>query len=195
MSRFFFILLLILPEFVLGQITRVESPKFTVEILQDGNPMVIEDTTVTLQKKPFVIRITLKNQEGIFMNSSFQRDYFDLEENDSIPDYPFIGFKAMAEPNFNEEKALIVDSELFSYLFYDPDMDWHRFDKDVIIRGKSITATKTVDRISLEEEEDPKIEIIDLDKDIYFFFLARDEESQGEVFGELGRARLHIKWK
>jgi hypothetical protein len=172
-----------------------DSRKFSVEILQNGETQKITGNTVLLEKKPFQIRVTLINHPGIYMNSSWNRDYFDLEEKEEIPDFRFIDMKARAEAKFNEDMDLVMEDEYFSYLFYDPRLDWHRFDEEQLwVKGKKVTGIKTVSRLS-ELHPSAQIETGEVEKDIYLFFVASNEPEIREEAAEYQRMKIHIKWK
>ena len=174
--------------------TGLKSKKFRVEILQDGQPIEIVDDIAQLEKKEFQIRITLKKHDGIFMSASFQKDYFDLKKGEEIKDYKWLSQKVRAEKNFNEDEELIIDTEMVSYLFYDKEKDWHRFDKGVKVKGKKVVGTKTIRQVHIEDTKE-EIDILNLDKDIYLFFVATEKWKKGEIPKELGRLKVRIKWK
>ena len=62
-----------------------------------------------------------------------------------------------AEKNFNEDKELAIDDKAVSYLFYDKNMDWHRFDNNIEINNNVVIGTKTIDKVSVEKTETPKL--------------------------------------
>lgn len=169
------------------------AQKYRVEILQNDVVIDVIDEVVELEKKEFQIRITLTKQDGVFMNASFQKDYFKLKKNEEIPDYKWINLKAMAEVEFNSKKQLILDDDAFAYLFFDKKKDWHRFDKGIVKKGKKNIGTKTIHCIyNLENKELTKLESIE--NDIYLFFVAQDYRSKEKIPKELGRYKIQVKW-
>lgn len=179
---------------LLQSFTGLKSKKFKVEILQNGRAIEIVDNVVQLEKKEFKIRVTLKKQDGVFMSASFHRDYFDLEKDDAIKDYKWLNQKAFAEESFNQDKALMVDNEGVSYLFYDKEKDWHRFDKGVKVKGKKVIGTKTIRQVLIPNTNE-KIDLWYLNKDIYLFFVATEDWENGDTPKELGRLKVRIQWK
>ena len=170
------------------------SQKFKIEIIQDDQIIEVIDEVVELEKKEFQIRFTLKKQDGVFMNASFQKDYFKLQSNDAIKDYEYIRGKTMAEIEFNGDKELYMHDEYFAYLFFNKNKDWHRFDKGVVTKGKTVIGTKTVEKTwNVHDKKTTQLE--DLKKDIYLFFVAQDYRNNEEVPDELGRYKIHIIWK
>ena len=170
------------------------SQKFKIEIIQDDQIIEVIDEVVELEKKEFQIRFTLKKQDGVFMNASFQKDYFKLQSNDAIKDYEYIRGKTMAEIEFNGDKELYMHDEYFTYLFFNKNKDWHRFDKGVVTKGKTVIGTKTVEKTwNVHDKKTTQLE--DLKNDIYLFFVAQDYRNNEEVPDELGRYKIHIIWK
>ena len=172
----------------------LKSKKFRVEIIQDGQLIEIVNNTVQLEKKEFQIRITLKKQDGVFMSSSFRKDYFNLKKDEEIKDYKWLNIKARAESDFNEDQELMIDDEIVSYLFYDKEKDWHRFDKGVKVNGKKVVGTKKIKQVLIQDTKE-KIDILNLDNDIYLFFVATEQWKKGEIPKELGRLKVRITWK
>lgn len=190
-TRLSFVLLIII---FMSSFAGLKSRKYCVEIVQDGKSLRIINNKVELEKKPFQIRITLFNHDGVYMSASFGRDYFDLKSTDEIKDYKYLSSKTRAEPSFNAEKDLVVHPELVSYLFYNAKMDWHRFDKDVTVKGKQVTGTKTINQI-WDQEADEFINITDINKNIFLFFVATKARKNGKLPQELGRLKVQLTWK
>ncbi|TAE86785.1 MAG: hypothetical protein EAY81_05165 [Bacteroidetes bacterium] len=171
--------------------TILPPEKCTIEILQYGKPIEVQNTIVALEKDSFQIRITLKNQDGVFMNASFNSDYYDTKNHEKIKDYEWLGSKVMAESNFNANRQLFIHDENLSYLFYDPNKNWHRFDKDVIVHKKEVIATKSV-QYFYDGETMP---IKNINKPVYLFFFATKKWRGKHTPKELGRLKLKLVWK
>src|SRR6185503_1534431 len=97
---------------------------------------------VTLLKKTFVIQLALNKIEGVSVNISFDRTYYDPAATGQVHDLVNIAPNTMAEDSFNREKELFVSSEYICYWFYNPKMGWHRMDSDVIINGRQVICNK-----------------------------------------------------
>ena len=171
-----------------------ESKKYQVEIVQDGQLIPIVDNIALLEKKEFQIKITLYNHEGVFMSSSFNRDYFDLRDDQEIKDYRWLNLKSIAEEEYNKDKELVVDDELVSFLFYDKKMDWHRFDENIVIDRNIVIATKTINKV-LVHSSNQEITINQIDNNIYLFFVATEEWNGDVAPKELGRKKIELRWK
>ena len=172
----------------------LESEKYQVEILQDGKIVPLVHNVASLEKKEFQIRITLNDHDGVFMSSSFNRDYFDLRDEQEIKDYRWLNSKTRVEKNFNKDKELAIDDENVSYLFYDKNMDWHRFDKDLVINGNKVIGTKTIKKV-LVESSNQEIPLKKIGKNIYLFFVATEEWKGDKGPKELGRTKIELRWE
>ena len=192
--KIFMRLTLIYVLFFLGALNEYCAQNFKVEIFQNGRPVEILDQTVELEKKEFQIRVTLKKLEGVFMNASFQKDYFGLKPSEPIKDYQYIDLKTMAEAEFNNDKELFIHNEYFNYLFYNKAKDWHRFDKGVVAKRKKAIGTKTVEKLWLVNSK-KSVNLKENQKDLYLFFVAKNEEETTKIQEELGRLQIHIQWK
>lgn len=192
--KIFMRLILILTLFYSGVQNEYCAQTFKVEIFQDDVIVEIKNQKVELEKKEFQIRVTLKKLEGVFMNASFQKDYFGLKPSEPIKDYQYIDLKTMAEAEFNTDKELFIHNEYFNYLFYNKAKDWHRFDKGVVAKRKKAIGTKTVEKLWLVNSK-KSVNLIENQKDLYLFFVAKNEEEKTKIQEELGRLQIHIQWK
>lgn len=192
--KIFMRLILILTLFYSGDQNEYCAQTFKVEIFQDDVIVEIKNQKVELEKKEFQIRVTLKKLEGVFMNASFQKDYFGLKPSEPIKDYQYIDLKTMAEAEFNTDKELFIHNEYFNYLFYNKAKDWHRFDKGVVAKRKKAIGTKTVQKLWLVNSK-KSVNLIENQKDLYLFFVAKNEEEKAKIQEELGRLQIHIQWK
>jgi hypothetical protein len=192
--KIFMRLILILTLFYSGVQNEYCAQTFKVEIFQDGVIVEIKNQKVELEKKEFQIRVTLKKIEGVFMNASFQKDYFGLKPSEPIKDYEYIDLKTMAEAEFNTDKELFIHDEYFNYLFYNKAKDWHRFDKGVVAKRKKAIGTKTVEKLWLVNSK-KSVNLKENQKDLYLFFVAKNEEETTKIQEELGRLQIHIQWK
>ena len=167
--------------------------KYEIELIQNGIKIDIKDTIATLKKEPFKIKIPLFDHDGVYMSSSFNRDYFNLMEEDEIKDYQWLPMKVRAEKDFNIDKELGIDNETFAYMFYDKKKDWHRFDKEVIVNKKTVIGTKSIEKLCLVSTQ-KIIDIKKVDKPIYLFFLATSKNKKNKIPKELGRVKIKLAW-
>ncbi len=184
-------LLLALLAFIsLSSFTQTKKDKFRVEIWQDGKLLANNNGVVQLAKKEFQIKVHLFEQEGVYVSSSYGNSYYGLKETEEVPDLQEIGARTFAESTFNEDKDLILDNEGVSYWFYKPKQDWHRFDKDISIEGKTVIGTKTIQHLFILENRS-NVNIEDVQKPLKLFFVAT---TKGRKIKELQRLNLQIQW-
>ncbi len=185
-----YILLALLAFISLSSFTQTKKDKFRVEIWQDGKLLANNNGVVQLAKKEFQIKVHLFEQEGVYVSSSYGNSYYGLKETDEVPDLQEIGARTFAESTFNEDKDLILDNEGVSYWFYKPKQDWHRFDKDISIEGKTVIGTKTIQHLFILENRS-NVNIEDVQKPLKLFFVAT---TKGRKIKELQRLNLQIQW-
>lgn len=184
-------LLLALLAFIsLSSFTQTKKDKFRVEIWQDSKLLANNNGVVQLAKKEFQIKVHLFEQEGVYVSSSYGNSYYGLKETEEVPDLQEIGARTFAESTFNEDKDLILDNEGVSYWFYKPKQDWHRFDKDISIEGKTVIGTKTIQHLFILENRS-NVNIEDVQKPLKLFFVAT---TKGRKIKELQRLNLQIQW-
>ena len=185
-----YILLALLAFISLSSFTQTKKDKFRVEIWQDGKLLANNNGVVQLAKKEFQIKVHLFEQEGVYVSSSYGNSYYGLKETEEVPDLQEIGARTFAESTFNEDKDLILDNEGVSFWFYKPKQDWHRFDKDISIEGKTVIGTKTIQHLFILENRS-NVNIEDVQKPLKLFFVAT---TKGRKIKELQRLKLQIQW-
>lgn len=150
---------------------------------------------ITLQKKSFRIQLLLQHIEGAYIMASFKDSMYSLQPDQPVPGFSDLPNMAMAEENFNREKELIVSDDGWSYWFYDPGLDWHRFNKKItLLDSGRVVGTKTIKQLYVLADQE-SVKLKDNDKPLYLFFVvpaARDP--QGHPVRELIRFRLKINW-
>ena len=169
-----------------------------IYIEQDGQRHLVNNRTVTLERKPFTLIFEFVKPEkvsGIYINSSFMpKPYFTLLPSQPIPDFEYVPRKVFSEYKFNPNKELKVHSEFFQYWEYNPARNWNKFDR-IVRRGNHILAFRRVERLDLVEER----RRVELDKNrfpLYLFFgvIVKDPNHLSGL-RELERIKVKIKFK
>ncbi len=150
-----------------------------------------EDTLLILKPEEFKIIVELNNLLGIYAHISFSPEYYNTPENGEMDGNEYIGYKVMAEENFNEDQNIIVDNEYFSYWFYDPSKDWHRFDREVEVKGNKAICTMTVNRFSTRETKEDILPG-EMEKTIYFLFFMENNQRKSSL-KYVDKKRIKIK--
>lgn len=153
------------------------------------------ENQLTLPRKGFKIQVLLENVAGVYCYASFSDSIYKIGLQDAIPGFSELPDMVMAEKKFNDEKELLISKEGWSYWFYDSLLDWHRFNKKIVLLDHSrIVATKSIKQIYfVEEGKDVKLK--DMKLPLYLFFVAVDEtDVTGKPTKELLRRKIKINW-
>lgn len=172
--------------------TQSDTARYSVRVLQDSAELSVTEGRVYLRNAPFQLEITLNSLDGVFMSASFAQEYFSLGDSLPIPDFNYLNAKTRAEHPFNSDRELPLDGETVSFLFYDPQYDWHRFDEDIRIDESRVTGTKSVNQLYVEASGEI-IPLNDFEGRVYLFFVATTPWPElGVAPRELGRVRLEL---
>lgn len=169
----------------------------SIRILQEDtiHPVAPGQDIIRLQKKSFRIQLLLQHIEGAYIQASFRDSLFRLPPDQSVPGLADLPSMAMAEESFNKEKELLVSDEGWSYWFYDPALNWHRFNKKItLLDSGRVVGTRTIKQLYILPE-DEAVKLKDNDRPLYLFFLVpAGQPSDGHLQGELIRYKLKIEW-
>ena len=167
-----------------------ESPRFSLEVIQNGKVLQAQDEVITLERKPFKLRISMYHLDAINLAANFDRFYYDVPDDVDIytcnletyqGPCKFVGPKSMAEDHFNSDKDLVIgDESRIGYWSYDENRDWHRFDAGVSKNGHQIIAYRTVERFSYPDEG-IDIELADIDRNIYIVAASQAERTPEDI--------------
>lgn len=189
------ITLVILFVFPLLVFCHAQKNTFQVSIIQNDvvlQPGFVND--VVLSKAPFKIQVKLNKLEGVYLFAAFKDSIYKLNNTDSIPGFPDIPAMSMAENSFNPNQELLINDEGWAYWFYDPKLDWHRFDKDVLVEGDNVTGTKSVKQF-YDVASGKEMPISEVKGPLYLFFMAAVEDKSNNLTKELQRYKIRINWK
>ncbi len=169
-----------------------QCKKVNVRIVQDSDTFHVTDNEIMLHKEQFKVVVSLHQLEGVYLFASFSDSIYQLQAHESIPDFKNLPYLAIAEASFNEDKELIINTDGWAYWFYDPELDWHRFDKDILVTKDSVVGTKTINQFYIPDTKSA-IPVADNTEPLYLFFLAIDKSSKdGVPKKELIRLKMKI---
>jgi hypothetical protein len=172
-----------------------QEKQVDIKIIQDKKTFSMTDPVITLNKKPFVIQVTLTNMDGVYLYADFSDSIYRLANTDPIPDFDNLASMAMAEESFNKDQELIISKTGWAYWFYDKNLDWHRFDKDIkMLHENSMTGKKTIRQFYFPETEQT-IKIAAVTLPLYLFFVTVEKDAAGNAVKELQRQKATIHWK
>jgi hypothetical protein len=148
-----------------------------------------------LDKQPFRIQVRMKNLEGVYLHAGFTDSLYRLEAKDSIPGYKDVPPNVMAEESFNKDQEMIISEDRWAFWFFDPNREWHRFDKDVLVEENIVTANKTIRQFYMGNTEQT-VPVKDISLPLYlFFFSALPNDNDFDPGVELQRQKIRINWK
>ena len=169
------------------------AQKFTIGIVQDTLVTPVNGE-VLIAKKPFVIEVTLDGIEGVYLYASFKDRIFRLNSTDTIPGLADLPGMAMAEESFNKDKELIISDDGWAYWFYDPQQDWHRFDKEITQIDRKVIGRKTIQQFYFAAKEKAQ-KVKDVAAPLYLFFVSATLGENYHLDKEIQRFKLKINWQ
>ncbi len=166
----------------------IQQDTLVKEVLNDSS-------VISLQKKPFTIKIKLVKLRGVFLSASFDSLYYNTPNSENFKDFKYVGAKSMVEHNFNEKKMLIIDDETLHYWFYDASLDWHRFDKDLTVKNDTVFATRVTERFMDKDNNKTIFPIEEIDKPLLLVFFSTDPKNKTKIPIELFRKKVVIQFE
>lgn len=173
-----------------------QNPSVSITLVQDEQRITINefDTLVILKPTPFHFEVELSNCKGVYLQASRTSEYYDTPKDSLLKDWNYIPDKVMAEDDFNVDKDMLVDNDGFSYWFYDPKKDWHRFDKELKVKKNLVKATYTVNNIYDTAKHD-QVELSDYLDTLYLLFFIAEENDSHQLTTELARKLIRIRFQ
>lgn len=169
-----------------------QEKNVVIRIEQGSESILVANQEITLSKAPFKIMVSLHHLDGVYLFASFSDSIYRLQAEEAVPDFKNLPYLAIAEASFNEDKELIINTDGWAYWFYDPELDWHRFDKDILVTKDSVVGTKTINQFYIPDTKSA-IPVADNTEPLYLFFLAIDKSSKdGVPKKELIRLKMKI---
>ncbi len=166
-----------------------------VYIKQDKDSIPLNDQTVKLKRKPFTLIFVYNEPDrynGIYVNTSFTKDYYNLEPSETIKDLNYLPQKVYSEHKFNPKKELKVNPEFFQYFGYKPHANWNKFDRLIKRDGKIIAYRKVKNFYIVDEKENIPVEKMRFS--IYLIFDIINQKT-GHFFNkEVYRSKAKLKF-
>jgi len=181
--------------FSLTLLAQQEKAPVEVYLKQGNDSILLNNNTVKIKREPFTLIFVYNDPEkysGVFVNTSFLRDYYKLEPSETIPDLNYLPQKVYSEHKFNPNKELKVNREFFQYFGYNPNANWNKFDRLVKVGDKVIAYRKVTNFYDVDRKE--RIPVEEMKFSIYFTFDVIDQHT-GKFFNrELYRAKAKLKF-
>ncbi len=174
---------------------QTEKPPIAVYLKQDKDSILLNNNTIKLKKKPFTLIFVFNYPEkypGVYVNTSFLKDYYNLEPSEVIKDLNYLPQKVYSEHKFNPNKELKVNPEFFQYFGYNPNANWNKFDRLTKNNGKIIAYRKVTNFFVVDQKE--RIPIEQMKFSIFMIFEIIDQHT-GKFFNkEIYRAKAKLKF-
>ncbi|HMU48058.1 MAG TPA: hypothetical protein PKC72_16960 [Chitinophagaceae bacterium] len=184
--------LLLLPGIAFAQMKEIN-----IRLHQDEKSVLLDsyETHVKMSNGKFKIQVYLQNVEGVYLFASFNDSIYRLNENEPIPGFADLPNMAMAEETYNKDKELLISDEGWSYWFYDPDLNWHRFNEKIIkIDSGAVVGTKTIKFLYFVADQ-KSVKLKNISDPLYLFFVATDKSDENaSPKKELLRRKVKIEW-
>ena len=165
---------------------------FDISFTQGGQTIGFEYGTIQLKKQPFIIAVELDSLDGVFAHCSARPIIAYGAEKRKIPDFENIGWKVTFETEFNKDKELFLNTiNDYCYWFYDAQVDWHRFDSSVVVKGNMVQAQRTVHQF-YDIEQGKNLPLTGVQKKLYltFFSINGSFKEQNAVLNQVQTYQL-----
>ncbi len=175
--------------------SQVDQVPIEVYLKQGQDSIKLNNNTVKVKKEPFTLVIVYNNPSrynGVYVNTSFTKDYYNLEASETIKDLNYLPQKVYSEHKFNPNKELKVNPEFFQYFGYNPNANWNKFDRLIKKDGKIIAYRKVKNFYLVDEKENIPIEKMRFN--IFMIFDVINQKT-GKFFNkEIYRAKAKLKF-
>ncbi len=166
-----------------------------VYLKQGIDSIKLNNNTVKVKKEPFTLVFVYNNPKtynGVYVNTSFLKSYYNLEPSETIKDLNYLPQKVYSEHKFNPYKELKVNDEFFQYFGYNPNANWNKFDRLIKKDGKIIAYRKVTNFYIVDEKR--RIPVEDMKFNIFMIFEIIDQNT-GKFFNkEIYRAKAKLKF-
>lgn len=170
---------------ILALITAVSfgqsSNNFFIRIIQNNHSIPMKEQVLRVQNKPFKIRFDNFSSEGIYLHASYDNTVFNLDERESVPFQEALDAHVRAESTFNSDQSQFLDKDSYSYFFYDTELDWHRFDKELKPTDKGYIAHKTITSFVELTNNKTTVSVNTIKKPVYLVFFQVKKDKDGKI--------------
>jgi hypothetical protein len=183
--------------FALIASTAFSQAKVSFKILQNGAAVTPVNGEYGLKKAPFSVEFTfdVNNVDGVFVYADFSDAVYKTGDKAPLPDLQDIPYKIVKEENFNTNKQIAINSDSWSFWFYNKEKNEYRFDRDIkTVDANTVTATRTVEQVFFPVKE-KTLKMAEVTEPLYLFFLVTNPYNQRGVVREFNRQRMKLVFK
>jgi hypothetical protein len=167
------------------------NDSYKIFIVQDGikSEIAYNSTVVKLKKKPFKIELYLINKlEGVFVNASLQKDYYDTPLTKAFKNWKDIDALTVSEQEDNESKVLLTSPLYVCYWYYENDKPY-RVDPGIKHENNAVILTKSIENI-LELESEKNHPVAEMSQPLYLVTFYKKYDDKKSI--DLERKRVKI---
>ena len=189
------IVLLVSLFFSLSLWAQTEKPPIEIYLKQGKDSILLNNRTVKVKKEPFTLIFVYNYPEkysGVFVNTSFLKDYYKLDPSETIPDLHYLPQKVYSEHKYNPNKELKANPEFFQYFGYNPHSNWNKFDRLIKVGDKVIAYRKVTNIYDVNRNE--RIPIEEMRFPVFMVFDVIDQPSGKFYNREIYRAKAKLKF-
>ena len=177
--------------------TVFSQAKVSLKIVQNGAAIAPVNGEYELKKAPFAVEFTfdVNAVDGVFVNADFTDGVYKIGDKAPLADLQDIPFKIVKEDNFNPNKQIAINSDTWSFWFYNKGTNEYRWDRDIkTVDANTVTATRTIDQVYFPVKE-KTVKMADVGEPLYLFFLVTNPYNQRGVVREQYRQRAKLNFK
>ncbi len=169
-----------------------------IRVIQDDSyPAADFETTLTLKRKAFKLKILLDSVDGVYVFASVRDSVYRFTETSPIRDFPYLKVLELKEEDqFNNNKELSLSETGWSFWYFSDSAKSHSFDPAIykLDRGRFV-CTRIVKQL-FDVAERKVIKIRNLYTPLYLFFVAvKKYDASGKPVAELMRRKIKIDWR
>lgn len=183
--------------FALIASTTFAQAKLSLKIIQNGAAITPVNGEYELKKAPFAVEFTfdVNAYDGVFVNADFTDAVYKIGDKATLPDLQDIPYKIVKEDNFNPNKQITVNSDSWSFWFYNKANNEWRFDRDIkTVDANTVTAIRTIEQVYFPVKE-KTVKMADVSEPMYLFLLVTNPYNQRGVVREQYRQRMKLNFK
>lgn len=183
--------------FALVASTAFSQVKAGLKIIQNGAPVSPVNGEYELKKAPFSVEFTfdVNNVDGVFVYADFADGIYKIGDKAPLADLQDIPFKIVKEDNFNPNKQIAINSDTWSFWYYNKGTNEYRWDRDIkSVDANTVTATRTIEQVYFPVKE-KSVNMTEVGEPLYLFFLVTNPYNQRGVVREQYRQRAKLNFK
>lgn len=160
-----------------------QTPNIQVQIAQGKSIVnVLEVDSIVLQRKKFIYAVQFPTGGHIRLHHSYSDSLFNLFKKGKINFIKDWSAFSMAEEAYNTDKELLLNTDGWSYWFYEEQEAYHRFDAKSIRQKNNIISGKKTVRNIFDVDSKTTISVKKINKPIYAIIALNKDNSDNVAY-------------